>query len=95
MISKEQVEHIAKLARLSLTEQEKTKYQKELTNILDYIEKLKKTETNDSGQRKYSKENKNVFRTDELVKENKAEKKDLINLMPETKDNYLKVKTVF
>ena len=95
MISKEQVEHIAKLARLSLTEQEKTKYQKELTIILDYIEKLKKTETNDSGQRKYSKENKNVFRTDELVKENKAEKKDLINLMPETKDNYLKVKTVF
>lgn len=41
MISKEQVKHIAKLARLSLTEQEIKKFQKELSDTLDYINILK------------------------------------------------------
>ena len=40
MISKEEVKHIAKLARLGLTEKEREKMQKELSSILDYIEKL-------------------------------------------------------
>jgi len=40
MITKEEVKHIAKLARLGLTEEEITKFQRELSKILDYIEKL-------------------------------------------------------
>ena len=40
MISKQEVEHIAKLARLGLTEKEIEKFQRELSKILDYIEKL-------------------------------------------------------
>jgi aspartyl-tRNA(Asn)/glutamyl-tRNA(Gln) amidotransferase subunit C len=40
MIKKKDVEHIAKLARLGLTEKEREKMQKELSSILDYIEKL-------------------------------------------------------
>lgn len=41
MVSKEEVEHIAKLARLGLSEKEIEKMQKELTKILDYIDSLK------------------------------------------------------
>lgn len=41
MISKQQVKHIAKLARLSLTEKEIKKFQKELGHTLDYINILK------------------------------------------------------
>ena len=37
MISKEEVEHIAKLARLELTEKEVGKMHKDLTAILDYF----------------------------------------------------------
>ena len=37
MISKEEVLHIAKLARLELTEEEVEKMQKDLTEILDYF----------------------------------------------------------
>ena len=40
MILKKEVEHIAKLARLGLTEKEIEKFQRELSKILDYIEKL-------------------------------------------------------
>jgi aspartyl-tRNA(Asn)/glutamyl-tRNA(Gln) amidotransferase subunit C len=44
MISEEEVKHIAKLARLGLTQVEVKKMQKELSSILDYIKKLKKVD---------------------------------------------------
>lgn len=46
MITKEQVEHVAKLARLSLTEKEKELYTKQLSKILDYIDQLNEVNTN-------------------------------------------------
>ena len=42
MISKEEVEHIAKLARLELSDKETEKMQKDLSAILDYFNLLKK-----------------------------------------------------
>ncbi len=39
-ISREEVEHIAHLARLTLTEEEITLYSKQLNDILKYIDKL-------------------------------------------------------
>jgi aspartyl-tRNA(Asn)/glutamyl-tRNA(Gln) amidotransferase subunit C len=93
MISKKEVQRVAQLARLSLTEKEIDKYQKELSLVLDYIEKLKKRDfaaLNQQNQEKI----KNVFRKDELNEEDKADKKDLLSLAPKTKDNYLKVKTI-
>jgi aspartyl-tRNA(Asn)/glutamyl-tRNA(Gln) amidotransferase subunit C len=44
-ISKEQVKHIAGLARLKLTPRETEKYSRELTVILDYIDQLKVVDT--------------------------------------------------
>ena len=44
MLSKEEVNHIAKLARLSLNKEETDKLQAELSSILDYIEKLKEVD---------------------------------------------------
>lgn len=45
MISREQVEHIANLARIELTEKEKEKFTNELSSILDYVEKLNQVDT--------------------------------------------------
>jgi aspartyl-tRNA(Asn)/glutamyl-tRNA(Gln) amidotransferase subunit C len=45
MITKEQVEHVAKLARLSLTEEEVELYTKQLSKILDYIDQLNEVDT--------------------------------------------------
>lgn len=44
-LSAGQVEHIAKLARIELTEKEKEKFTKELSSILDYVEQLNKVNT--------------------------------------------------
>ena len=44
-ISKEEIEHIAVLARLSLPEEEKELFGSQLSNILDYMEKLNELDT--------------------------------------------------
>jgi aspartyl-tRNA(Asn)/glutamyl-tRNA(Gln) amidotransferase subunit C len=44
-LSPAQVRHIAKLARLTLSEQEVSKFSRELTQILDYVGKLQKVDT--------------------------------------------------
>ncbi|MBM4136723.1 MAG: Asp-tRNA(Asn)/Glu-tRNA(Gln) amidotransferase subunit GatC [Nitrospira sp.] len=43
--SKEEVEHIASLARLSLSEEEKELFGSQLSSILRYMEKLNKLDT--------------------------------------------------
>ena len=44
-ISKEEIEHIAVLARLSLSEEEKELFGSQLSSILDYMEKLNELDT--------------------------------------------------
>lgn len=44
-LSKDQVLHIAKLARLTLTDAEVEKLPAELTSILNYVEQLQKVDT--------------------------------------------------
>lgn len=46
-ISKEEIEHIASLARLSLSEEEKELFGSQLSSILDYMEKLNELDTKD------------------------------------------------
>ena len=47
MIIRKEVEHIAKLARLGLSEREIEKMRGELSKILDYIEKLKEVDVSE------------------------------------------------
>jgi len=44
-ITKQEVENVAKLARLELTEVEKTAFAKQLSQILTYVETLKQYDT--------------------------------------------------
>jgi aspartyl-tRNA(Asn)/glutamyl-tRNA(Gln) amidotransferase subunit C len=46
-ISKEEIEHIAVLARLSLSEEEKELFGPQLSSILGYMEKLDELDTKD------------------------------------------------
>jgi aspartyl-tRNA(Asn)/glutamyl-tRNA(Gln) amidotransferase subunit C len=93
MISKEEVKHIAKLARLSLSEKEIERMQKDLAKILDYVEKLKEVDV--SKTKPFSMKLENVFRKDEAKSKDFSEIKNLIEMAPERKENYIKVKSVF
>ncbi len=44
-LSMEEVEHIAKLARLELGAEQKALYRQQLSNILDYMAKLRQLDT--------------------------------------------------
>jgi aspartyl-tRNA(Asn)/glutamyl-tRNA(Gln) amidotransferase subunit C len=46
-ISKEEIEHIASLARLYLSEEEKDLFGSQLSSVLDYMEKLNELDTKD------------------------------------------------
>ena len=93
MISKEEVEHIAKLARLELTGKEIEKMQKDLTAILDYFILLKNVPEvvkNDS-----EKVIKNILRKDEVFQKDDSMAEKLIAAAPDKKDDYIKVKAIF
>ena len=44
-LSLEEVEHIAQLARLELSDEEKARYREQLSAILDYVAKLQQLDT--------------------------------------------------
>lgn len=92
MISREEVIHIAKLARLELTDQEIEKMQKDLSGILDYFDMLKNIKT-EKFQMKDTVKN-NVLREDASLPENNNTAGDLVEAAPDKKDGYIKVKQV-
>jgi len=95
LISKKQIEHIAKLARIELTEAEKNKYSKELSKILDYMNKLNELETKNIEPMAQATEITNVFRKDENPDQIDPEKlKHLFDQAPDKKDGFIKTKPI-
>lgn len=94
MISKKQVEHIAKLARIELTDQEKEKFTKELSSILDYVEQMNKVDTKNIEPIKQITGLKDVMREDETSKKEKIGNK-ILKQAPKRKQDYFKVPKVF
>ena len=94
MLSREEVQHIAKLARLGLTEKEIGKFQKELSSILDYIEKLKEVDISKVEPTSHSIKVENIMRGDEPKEKKLETRKKLIEMAPETKEGFLKVKSI-
>ena len=94
MITKKEVEHIAKLARLGLTEEEKEKMQKELSSVLGYMEKLKELDISKVEPTSYSIKIENVMREDQSKEKKLETRKKLIEMAPEKKEGYLKTKSI-
>ncbi len=65
-ITKKDVEHVAKLARLKLTEEEKEKFGKQLSEILEYVEKLNELDTEKVKPASHVVPLKSVMREDEV-----------------------------
>jgi len=92
MLSKDEVKNIAALARIGLDEKEIEKYQKDLSEILDYFEKLKELNTENIEPADHITGLENVMRVDRLSVFRNIE--DIKNLFPEEKNGYDKVKSV-
>lgn len=84
MITKEEVRHIAQLARIGINKKEEEKFQKDLSSVLDYFEKLKTVDVSGIEPTSQPFRIENVMRRDESGKE----KSKLLS-------GFLKVKSVF
>ena len=94
MISKEEVQHIAKLARIELTEKEVNQFQKELSSILDYFEVLKKVNVSKVEPMVHSVLLENVARKDQVTEQNDEVLRKLVEAAPQRKDRFFKIKSI-
>ncbi|MDQ1272663.1 MAG: aspartyl-tRNA(Asn)/glutamyl-tRNA(Gln) amidotransferase subunit [Planctomycetota bacterium] len=91
-IDKDQVENIAKLSRIRLTELEREMFVHQLNNILFYIEKLNKLDTENVAPMAYTSDVSNVFREDKLKPSIPLQ--DVLINAPATKSGFFKVPKV-
>ena len=93
-LTKKQVEHIAKLARLGLTRQEKEKFSQELSSILEFVQKLNEVKTDKIEPTAQITGLENIFRQDKGRIKTKQETDKLISSAPEIEGRHIKVKAI-
>lgn len=94
MLKKEDIMHIAGLARIGLREEEIEKYQRELSLILDYFKKLETVDTNAVDSIGHITGSHSVTRDDVIIECDVEIREDIKNNFPDKKDNQAKVKSI-
>ena len=92
-LSLQEVEHIATLARLRLTQQEKEKYGGQLSGILDYMKKLQAVDTAGVETTSQVTGLTNIRREDEIKESGIAA--EIISGAPSQAGGYLKIPKIF
>ncbi len=100
MIKKEEVKHIAKLARLGISQKEEEKFQKDLSSILDYINSLKEVDVSGIEPTSHPSESfldskENLMREDKELPETEGRVNKLITASPDQDKRHIKVRAVF
>lgn len=90
-LSKEEVKHIAKLGRLSLTDAEIEQYGSDLNGILTYIETLNELDTEGVEPMVGAVELKNVMRADECQPTAAEERAAMLANAPDSEETFVKV----
>ena len=86
------VEYVAKLARLSLTIDEKNKFAGQLNAILEHMDELNKLDSEGIPPTSHAVVMENVFRDDKVEKSDVID--GIISNAPEKEDRFFKVKKV-
>ncbi len=94
-LTAEQIDHIAALARLELSEEEKTAFGRQLSSILEYIDQLGEVDTANVEPMHHSIEIHNVFGEDAVAGCDRATRDRLLGEFPEREGDLLKVNAVF
>lgn len=87
------VEHIAMLARLGLSDEEKETLRDQLSSVLDHINTLQEVDTDDIPPTAQVIELQNILRDDEIVEPSLAVD-DVLKNAPRSEDNFIKVNAV-
>ncbi|MCK5059640.1 MAG: Asp-tRNA(Asn)/Glu-tRNA(Gln) amidotransferase subunit GatC [Candidatus Pacebacteria bacterium] len=93
MITRTDIEKLASLARIRLSEKEKSLFPEEINSVLGYVEQIKNADA--SNAKALQKETVyNVMREDINPDESGVHTKDIVDEFPKKEGNYLKVKNI-
>lgn len=92
-ISKEQIEHIAKLAKINFTPNEKEKFFKEFSQILDFVSKLAQADISNNLD-SLDQDVRKMARPDQAVKKDELTVEDLMINVPNKKGKLIKTKKI-
>jgi len=92
-LSLEEVEHIARLARLSLSEMEKELYRSQLSSILDHVARLQTLDTRDIPPTFSVLPLQSVTRADDPAPG--LQRQDLLSNAPQVEDGQFRIPPVF
>lgn len=88
-ITKKDVEYVAHLSRLMISESEIEEYTKQLAKILEHVNRLQKVNTDNVEPMSYAIDIKNVFRED--INEKSIDRKKVLDAAPVVEKNCFKV----
>lgn len=91
----EEINHLAELARMELSDKEKQMFGEQLSSILDYLDKLRAVDTADIPPTAQVTGLTNIWREDEVKKCDEATRKRLLDNLPDREGDLLKTKAVF
>lgn len=91
-ISREEVRHIAELARLRFSDEEETRMAQEMGRILDYVDKLNELDTTGVPPMSHVLDIHNAFREDEV--EQRISHEDALKNAPDADSDYFRVPKV-
>lgn len=95
MITKETIEHLAKLARIELTPEREEQLTQDVGRILAYVDELKSVPTDGLPEIAQVTGLKNALREDVPTGEVLATPEEILKTAPATEDGFVKVKAIF
>lgn len=92
-LTKSQVKHIARLARLELTDKEVEEFRKQLADILDYVSQLNELDASGIEPTSQVTGLENVTREDKPTPS--LNQKEVLSNAPRKQNNFFKIKAIF
>ena len=93
MITPKELEHLATLARIKLTDDDKKSLVKEFDSILGYVDQLKKVEVSMDAEGRVG-ALKNVMRPDVVANTSPEDRERLLNEAPDREGDFIAVKKI-
>ncbi|EHS85694.1 Glutamyl-tRNA amidotransferase subunit C [Limosilactobacillus gastricus PS3] len=93
-LDREQVQHVAELAKLSFTDAELDHFVPQLEEIIDLFNQLAEVDTEQVKPMTTATDEVNVLREDEAVKSSEAMRQALLANAPETEDGLIRVPAI-
>lgn len=92
-MEKKDIEHLASLARIDITEKEANSLAKDMTSILGYVGEIEKITESTEVEKKVGPLH-NVFREDTNPHDGGIYTEDLLSQAPDRSDDYIHVKKI-